>query len=256
MAELTETRGTKKLSLRRLAPLAVLVAVLALALGFDLQRYLDFESLKTYRGAILAWTAGHAVLAVAAFVAAYAVMAAVSLPGATLMTMIGGYLFGTVFGGISVVIGATIGATVVFLAVRYAFAEYFYAKSAAAVKKMERGFQDNALFYMLFLRLNPVFAFWLVNLVPALLNVRLGTFVVATFFGIMPGTFVYASLGSGLGAIIDRGGEPDFAVIFKPEIFVPLVLVALLSLVPALARIVKARRANARRANARRAGAG
>jgi len=87
----------------------------------------------------------------------------------------------------------------------------------------------DAFNYLLVLRLVPIFPFWLVNLVPALVGVRLPTYVLATFLGIVPGTFVYASLGNGLGSLVE---EPDLAIIFRPSLLVPIVGLALLALVP------------------------
>ena len=101
-----------------------------------------------------------------------------------------------------------------------------------AGKKMEKGFQDNALSYLLVLRLSPLFPFWLVNLGPARLGVPVRTFVIGTFFGIIPGAAVFCSIGSGLGAIIDAGEIPDLGIIFQPEIFVPLLGLAVLALLP------------------------
>jgi len=106
---------------------------------------------------------------------------------------------------------------------------------------MERGFQENALSYLLVLRLVPIFPFWVVNLVPALLGVPARTFVIGTFFGIIPGTAVYSSVGNGLGAVFDSGGRPDLGIIFEPQVFAPLVALAALSLVPVIYKRVKAR---------------
>ena len=106
---------------------------------------------------------------------------------------------------------------------------------------MEDGFRDNALSYMLFLRLVPLFPFWLVNLVPAFLGVPLGTYVLGTFLGIIPGTVVYCLVGNGLGAVFDRGGEPDLSLIFEPQILAPIVGLAVLSLIPIVYKKVKRR---------------
>jgi uncharacterized membrane protein YdjX (TVP38/TMEM64 family) len=104
---------------------------------------------------------------------------------------------------------------------------------------MEQGFRDNALSYLLFLRLIPLFPFWLVNLVPAFLGVPLWTYVIGTFFGIMPGSIVYTSVGNGLGAVFDQGRTPDLSIIFKPEILLPIIGLAVLSLVPVAYKAIK-----------------
>ena len=97
---------------------------------------------------------------------------------------------------------------------------------------MEAGFRENALSYLLVLRLVPLFPFWLVNLVPAFLGVKLRTYVIGTFFGIIPGTLVYASIGNGLGSVLDQGRTPDLGIIFRVDILVPLIGLAVLALIP------------------------
>ena len=133
-----------------------------------------------------------------------------------------------------VVVGATIGATLLFLAAKTALGDALRARAGGFVKKMEDGFRKNAFNYLLFLRLVPAFPFWLVNLVPAFLGVTLRTYVVATFIGIIPGAIVYTSVGNGLGAVFDAGESPDFGIIFRPEILLPIVGLAVLALVPVL----------------------
>ena len=223
-----------KLSGKRLAPVMILLVGLATTFSFDLHHYLSFESLRENREMIVSWQEHNLAIAAILFMAAYCGAIAISLPGAIWLTILGGFIFGTVQGGLFVVVGATLGATIIFLAARYAFADYFYSRVGSSLKKMEDGFRRNALSYLLFLRLVPAFPFWLVNLVPALAGVSLRAYVVATVIGIIPGTFVYASLGSGLGHLIDAGQSPNLKLIFSPEIIVPLIALALLSLVPVI----------------------
>jgi uncharacterized membrane protein YdjX (TVP38/TMEM64 family) len=220
------------LSPRRLVPVGLIAAGFAAFFLFDLDRYLNFETLKDNREALVAWCGDHAVLAAGAFVAAYALVVALSLPGAAWMTIAGGFLFGPFFATIYVVVAATIGATAIFLAARHAFSDVLRAKAGPAIRKMEAGFRENALSYLLVLRLVPIFPFWLVNLVPAFLGVPLRIFVIGTFFGIIPGSIVYTLVGNGLGAVLDAGGKPDLGLIFAPEILAPIIGLALLSLVP------------------------
>ena len=231
-----------RLSPARLVPIAALLAALVAAFLLDLHHYLSLDSLKENRDALLAWRAGHPVVSALALIGIYCLSTAISVPGAVFLTIAAGYMFGTFLGGVLVIVGATAGATVIFLAARYAFGDYFERRAGDAVRKMEAGFRKNAVYYMLFLRLVPVFPFWLVNLVPALLNVRLDIFVATTFVGIIPGTLVYSSLGNGIGAIIEAGETPDLGIIFDPQVCVPLLLLALLSLVPVAYRRFKARR--------------
>jgi uncharacterized membrane protein YdjX (TVP38/TMEM64 family) len=216
----------------RALPILVLVAGAVAFFGFGLHRYVSFATLSAHRAALTDWVAGHGLLAPLAYIAAYVVVVAFSLPGSALLTITGGFLFGIVLGATYAVIGATIGATVIFIAARTAFADLLRAKAGGAIARMEEGFRRDALSYLLVLRLVPLFPFFLVNLVPAFLGVSLGTYVIATFFGIMPGALVYASVGNGLGAVFDRGGEPNLHIIFTAPILLPILGIAALSLIP------------------------
>ncbi|PIW27601.1 MAG: hypothetical protein COW30_09910 [Rhodospirillales bacterium CG15_BIG_FIL_POST_REV_8_21_14_020_66_15] len=235
--------GTARFSMKRLVPLAVLAVAMALFFVFDLHTYVSFEALKTHRAAVLDYYARHQVLTILLFGAAYTVVVALSIPGAVWMTLLGGFVFGTVPGAAVVVVAATLGSLIVFLAARYAIGDLLYKKAGPFVRRMEEGFQKNAFSYLMFLRLVPVFPFWLVNLVPAFLNVGATVFVVATVLGIAPGTVVFSSVGSGLGAVLDRGGVPDLSIVFEPHIMGPLLGLAVLALVPVILRRFKERRA-------------
>ena len=161
------------------------------------------------------------------------------------MTLGGGFVFGTVMATVFVVCAATIGAVATFLIARYCLADWFHAKMGPAALKMEASFQANALSYLLFLRLVPVFPFWLINLVPAFLGVPLPIYIIGTFVGIIPGSVVYCSVGNGLGAVFDSGGTPDLGIIFQPEILGPIIAMAVLVLVPVGYKWAKSRRAAA-----------
>ena len=124
----------------------------------------------------------------------------------------------------------------VFLAARTAFGDLLRQKAGNRLKKLEAGFRENALSYMFVLRLVPLFPFWLVNLAPALFGVKLRTYIIATFFGIMPGGLVYAGVGNGLGAVLDAGKTPDLGIIFEPAILLPILGLAALSLIPVIYR--------------------
>ena len=217
---------------RRLWPLLVLALALALFFAFRLDRYLSFDALAANRQRLLAWREAHYWLTALGFVGSYIAVAALSVPGATVMTLTGGFLFEWLVGGLLSILGATVGATLVFLAARTVLAEPLKARAGPWLGRMQHGFAQNALSYLLVLRLVPLFPFVVVNLVPAFLGVRLSTFVLATFFGIMPGGFVYAAVGSGLGAVLDAGGRPDFGIIFRPQILLPILGLAVLALLP------------------------
>lgn len=219
-------------SLRRLAPIGVLAVGLAAFFAFGLDDYVTLQSLKENRGVLRDWVAAHGVGAGIAYAAVYAVAVALSIPGGAVLTVAGGFLFGPFWATLYVVFGATIGATALYLAARYAFADVLRARAGAAMAKMEAGFNEHPKAYLLVLRLVPLFPFWLVNIVPAFLGVSLRNYVIATFFGIIPGTFVYALVGDGAGAVLDRGGELDLGIIFEPRFMLPLIGLAVLALAP------------------------
>ncbi len=229
-------------TLRRLWPLLVVAAGLALAYAAGLDRYLGFQALADNREALLAWKAAHEVRAVGAFILIYYLAVLFSLPGAVWITIAGGFLFGTLAATVYVVIGATLGAIGIFLAARHALRDFFAARAGPAMRRMEAGFRNNAFSYLLVLRLVPLFPFWLVNLVPALIGVPLRTYAFATFFGIIPGAVVYTSVGDGLGAVFEAGRAPDPGLIFEPRVLLPILGLALLALIPVIYRKTIAKR--------------
>ncbi len=234
--------GANGFSFARLIPLLVLIAGLVLFLSLGLHRYFTFESLHEHREWLLEQVASLGGLAPLVYIVAYAFLIAFSIPGGAVFTIVGGFLFSLVPGTIYVVVGATIGASAVFIAARTGLGDLLRAKAGPAMKRMEDGFKQNALSYLLVLRLIPIFPFWLVNLVPAFLGVPLRTYVLGTFFGIIPGTFVYVSVGNGLGEIFAAGESPDLGIIFRPAILLPILGLALLSLLPVVYKRIKARR--------------
>ena len=227
----------------RLLPLAVLCAGFAAFFALGWHRHVSFETIRMHRGMLMDWVGRWGMLAALAYVAGYALMAAFSIPGGALATIVGGYLFGLWLGVAASVIGATIGAVAVFLAARTALADFLRAKTGGALRRMEDGFRRNAFSYLLVLRLVPIFPFWLVNLVPAFSGVPLRTYALATLIGIVPGSFVFASVGNGLGALLDRGETPDLKIVFQWDILLPILGLALLALLPVLLKRLQARRA-------------
>ena len=231
-------------SLKRIVPVAVLVlgAIAFFALGLD--EYVTLEALREHRTLLTAFVAENAVAAPLLFMTLYAIAIAFSLPGGAVMTIAGGFLFGNIVGTVWVVIAATTGATAVFLIAKTALGDALRAKAGPWLKKLEAGFHENALSYLLVLRLIPLFPFFVVNLVPAFLGVRLRTYVIGTAVGIIPGSFVFISIGAGLGSLFDRtmGGEFELSGILTPEIVTALVGLAALSLLPVAYKKYKARR--------------
>ena len=231
-------------SLQRMIPIAVLAAGLIAFFALDLDRFVTLDALKTHRSTLQGWVTHHGALAWLIYGLIYVVAVALSIPGGAILTITGGFLFGPYVATMVVVIGATCGATLLFLAARYAFADFLRQKAGAAMRRMEDGFQDNAFSYMLVLRLVPLFPFWLVNLVPAFLGVTFRTYFVGTLIGIIPGTFVYALVGDGAGAVLDAGGDLDLGIIFAPRFLAPIIGLAVLACIPILYRRIGAGRKN------------
>ena len=231
------TRG--KLSVSRLWSLAIIVAGACIFFNLGWDRYLTFDALRENRETLLHWTSDNRVLAITLFIIVYVAVVAFSLPGAIWMTLGGGFLFGTALSIAVVVFAATLGAVAIFLIARYALADYFRAKMGSAGDRIEAGFRENALSYLLFLRLIPLFPFWLVNLVPAFVGVSLRTYAIGTFVGIIPGSAVFCSVGNGLGVVFDAGGTPDLGIIFQPKILGPIFALAIMSLLPVIYRRIR-----------------
>jgi len=231
--------------LKRLLPIVVLVAGVAAFFGFGLNKYVTFEALRQHRGELMAFVAGMPVKAALLYVLVYAAAIAFSLPGGVVLTLTGGFLFGNLLGTGLTVIAATIGATALFLAARTALGDVLRARAGPFLARMEQGFKDNALSYMLVLRLIPAFPFFVVNLVPAFLGVPLRAYVIGTFLGIIPGTFVFSSIGAGLGSIFDSMQEFTLKGALTPQVLTALIGLAVLSLVPVVYKKLKTTRTSA-----------
>ena len=234
-------RSVPTSALWRLLPLVVLVGGLVAFFALGLQHDVTFDALARHRGELVAWVAGHRLVAPLVFVLVYVLAVAFSVPGGIWLTISSGFLFGTVAGGLYAVVGATLGATALFLAARTAVGDLLRARAGSALQRMEEGFRRDAFNYLLVLRLVPLFPFFLVNLVPAFLGVRLSTYVTATVLGIIPATFVFASVGSGLGAVFDAGGDKPHLLTLP--VVLPLLGLAVLALIPVVYRSVKRRQA-------------
>jgi uncharacterized membrane protein YdjX (TVP38/TMEM64 family) len=241
MASLPSANENKRSGAARWLPLACLVAGFIAFFALDLHQYLTFDALKAHRADLLAAVAAHPFVAPLVYMLVYAAVVGFSLPGAAVLTVTGGFLFGTGLGAVYAVIGATIGAVVVFLAARTALGDLLRARAGGAVKRMEEGFREDAFNYLLVLRLVPLFPFFVVNLVPALLGVSLRTYVFATLLGIIPGALVYASVGNGLGAVFDDGAKPHLGILFTAPILLPIIGLCVLALVPVAYKRLKRR---------------
>ncbi len=234
-----------KLGRRKILPLLAIVAGFVVFFAFGGHNYLSFSALSEHRETLQTWYAENTFVVTVGFCVLYALAVAFSLPGAVWMTLLGGFMFGTVLGAVLIISSATLGAVLIFLAARYALADFFRARAGATIQKMEAGFRQNAMSYLLVLRLVPIFPFWLVNLVPAFLGVRLSTYTIATFLGIIPGSVVYCSVGSGLGDLFEQGREPDLSIIFQPNILLPILGLAGLSMLPVVYKKIKSKTSDA-----------
>ena len=227
---------------KRLAPVLVLLLGIAAFFGFGLQDYVTFEALRLHRETLLGFVAENPWLAPLAFMAIYAAAVAFSLPGGAVLSIAGGFLFGAVFGTLLIVVAATVGATALFLIAKTALGDALRSRAGPWVAKMADGFRENALSYLLVLRLVPLFPFFVVNLVPAFLGVGTGVYILGTLVGIIPGAFVFATVGSGLGSLFESGQDFTAAGILTPEIITALVGLAVLALIPVAYKKIKARR--------------
>lgn len=233
-------------SLWRLIPLVLLVAGAGAFLLSGGRHYLTFASLSQNREFLAALVTHCGVMAVAGFILGYAALTALSVPGAMLMTLSAGFLFGTWLGGLYALVGATIGASVVFLAARAGLSS-LADRAGPRVQRLKVGFREDALSYLLVLRLVPVFPFWLVNIVAGVSGMSLWVYIGATFLGMVPGALVYAGIGSGVGDLIASGRHPDPYTIFRPNILLPLIGLAVLALLPVLYKHWSGRRREAAR---------
>jgi uncharacterized membrane protein YdjX (TVP38/TMEM64 family) len=226
--------------LKRLPLIAILIV--AVIGAFTLRDYLSFETLAQNREALLAFRDANYFITVAAFVLAYVVIVGFSLPGATIATLTGGFLFSTFPGVLFNVTGATLGATLIFLAARWGLGERLAAKmegSEGTVKAIKDGIDENQWSVLFLIRLVPAVPFFVANLIPAIVGVPLHRFVISTFIGIIPGGLVYTSVGAGLGEVFARGETPNLGIIFEPHILLPILGLAALATLPMVLKYFK-----------------
>ena len=237
-ADPTSPPSTARLPLGRLVPLAIIVAITAIALAMGWHRELSLTALLDRRGEIEDFVSQHWIAALAGYTALYVAVTALSLPCASFLTIFGGLIFGALTAAAATLLGATAGATVIFLVAKSALGGWLVRRAGPRIEKVAAGFRADAFNYLLFLRLVPFFPFWLVNLVPALVGVRLRTFVIATALGMIPGTLAYAFFGAGLDSAIKAQNA-------TLKLFAGLIALGLLALVPVVVKHRRARRTSA-----------
>lgn len=204
------------------------VAVLTLFFWLDLQQYLTLTALKSNRLILQDYYAAHKLAAAAGFMAAYIFQTAFSLPGAAILSLAAGAIFGTAIGVVCVIVSATLGATLAFLATRHLLRDAVMNRLGGRVEEINRELEAHGFNYLLFLRLVPLFPFFLINLSAGLTRLPLRTFVVGTMLGIIPGGFVYVSAGASLATI----DSPS--ALFTSRVMASLTLLGLFALLPAL----------------------
>jgi uncharacterized membrane protein YdjX (TVP38/TMEM64 family) len=223
---ISETVAPAGSSTGKIAIAIMIASAIGAFVYFDLGRFLSLDALKENRDHLLAFTEAHYASAVGIFILTYIVVTGLSLPGATILTLAGGFLFGSVFGMLFVNLGATTGATLAFLAARYLLRDWVEQKFGKWLGPLQDGFARNAFSYLMTLRLIPLFPFFVVNLVSGLTRMNIGSYVSATALGIIPGSFVYAYAGRQLGTI------NSLKEIASPNVIGAFVLLGLLALVP------------------------
>ncbi len=234
--------GVRAQWLRRLPIIVILIAAI---IGFVILRDdLSFETLARHREALVAYRDAHYLGAVVGFLALYVVIVALSLPGGTVATLTGGFLFGVFPGVLYNVLAAGTGAVAVFLAARTGFGDGLARKMQNAggkAARLQTALRQNEWSVLFLMRLVPLVPFFIVNLIPAFVGTSLWRFAVSTFLGIIPGALVFTSVGAGLGEVFARGEAPDLGIIFSPPVLLPLLGLAALAALPIVFRAVKGR---------------
>ena len=226
-------RIASRVSPSRFVPLGLLAGAGVLFLALGGARYLSLAALAEHHEWLCDFVIEHNVAAPLVFITVYAALVALSVPAAALLSITSGFFFGIWPGTVCAVVGSTLGAIAIFLAVRAGLTGII-ERAGPRLRRIEAGFREDALSYLLVLRLVPVFPFWLVNLAAGAVGLRLSVYALATFVGMIPASFIYASLGSGLGDVIAQGHEPDIdiGVLCRPSVLLPIVGFAVLVLLP------------------------
>lgn len=252
----SSVENTRAGEFRRWIPIGLLVAIMAVGYVEGWYEYLSLANLIRERQHLTEFVGTYLLLALAAYVAIYAVSVALSFPGASFLTIAGGFLFGWLTAGLATVFAATLGATVVFLAARSSLGTALKARAGPFLNRLSSGFRENAMSYLLFLRLTPIFPFWLVNIAPAIFHVPVGTYVFSTLVGIIPGTFAFAFIGSGLDSVIAAqeaanpgcaaagSCEVDIGAFVTPELLAAFFVLGFASLIPVVLKRLRKKAAS------------
>lgn len=241
-------------NLKRWIPIAIVAVAMVVGYWLDLHEYLTLSSLIRHRIELSGLVDENLILVVLAYFVVYSAAVAVSFPGASFLTIMGGFLFGWFLGGLTTAIAATLGASVIFLAAKTSVGESLRNKAGPRLNRLSEGFRADAFNYLLFLRLVPLFPFWLINIAPALFNVPLRTYTVATFIGILPGTFVYSFIGAGLDSVIEAQEKSnpgcsedgtcsiEIDALVTTEIIIAIAGLGILAIIPVLLKKFRTRK--------------
>jgi uncharacterized membrane protein YdjX (TVP38/TMEM64 family) len=230
----------------RWLPLCVIVLGVVLVFAFDLDEFATFRHLREHHQRLTEFVATHYVQAILVYLMFYVLFAALSLPGAAWLTIAAGLLFGAIIGTILVVIAATIGASLLFLATKTSLGEYLHAHAGPWLPKVERGFADNQWSYLLMMRLFPVIPFFIANLIPAFLRVPLPVFIATTFIGIIPATAIFATIGAGLGSVLETSADLSLHSLMTPQVKAALIGLVLLAAMPIAVKFLRRRHTSSR----------
>ncbi len=213
--------------------IVIALAILTFAAYFfDLGRYLSLDELKKNHIALEEFVATHEISSPVIYMTAYALAAALSLPIGVFMTLLGGFLFSQPFATLYAVTGASCGASIIYLIAKTAIGDLLKEKAGPFLARLSTGFQENAISYMLFLRLVPIFPFWVVNLAPAFLGVAFTTYVWTTFVGIIPATFAFTQAGVALGAILESNEPFSTSALLNNDMKIALAALGIVALIP------------------------
>ena len=228
----------KKLDLRK--TVVILLLIISVIGLYFFSEWISFTVLKENRSDILAFRDENFILSIILFWSFYFLLVVFSLPGAAVASVSGGFLFGLNLGLLINVTAASTGATVLFILVRYGLKSFKYSRSSDFdnnfAVKIKNGLIQNQVSIMLILRLVPLVPFFLANILPALVSVRLFNFIWTTVIGIIPGGIVFTWIGVGVGEVFDRNEYPNIELLFTPFILGPLLCLAALILIPMILR--------------------
>jgi uncharacterized membrane protein YdjX (TVP38/TMEM64 family) len=249
-------------ALYRWLPLVALALLMIGGYSAGAHQYLSLDAIMSARDRFKSVIDAQPVLAIAGFILTYTLAVSVSLPGASFFTLASGLMFGWLVGGLAAAVAATTGACIVFMIARSTFGETLAKRAGPQVAKMQAGFCENALSYLLFLRIVPAFPFFVVNIVPALLGIPFRTYLIGTAIGVLPGTFAFASIGSGLDSIVSQAKATQAACrlasplaecalkievgsLLTPEMKIAFALLGVLSLLPVALKFWRRRQGRA-----------